>query len=51
MEGHFLFTEKLILDFKGYWVEHYDETISDEQAEQYLNSLAELFISFENRQG
>ncbi len=50
-KGHFLFTPKLVEDFKAYWLKNYQQDISDDQAEQYLNSLAELFLSFGNRQG
>ena len=40
------FSQQLVGDFKTYWFKRFQEHISDEQAEQYLNSLAELFLGF-----
>ena len=40
------FSPKLIKDFKIYWLKRFKEKISTGQAEQYLDSLAELFLIF-----
>ncbi|MBU2539808.1 hypothetical protein KJ786_01440 [Patescibacteria group bacterium] len=42
------FSQKLIEDFKAYWLKRFKEKVSTEQAEKYLVSLAELFLSFSN---
>ena len=41
------FSQQLVEDFKMYWFKRFKEHISDEQAEQYLNSLVELFLGFQ----
>jgi TorA maturation chaperone TorD len=40
------FSKQLIDDFIAYWHTRLNEKISEDQAEQYLNSLAELFLLF-----
>lgn len=41
------FSQKLIDDFKSYWLNRFEKNISTEEADQYLNSLAELFLAFD----
>ncbi len=38
------FSQELIEDFKDYWLERWQEEISVDTAELYLNSLAELYL-------
>ncbi|OGF63109.1 hypothetical protein A2662_02375 [Candidatus Giovannonibacteria bacterium RIFCSPHIGHO2_01_FULL_45_33] len=40
------FSYELIEAFRAYWLQRYGEQIASEQAEQYLNSLAELYLAF-----
>lgn len=38
------FSQKLIEDFRIYWLQRWKEEVSVETAEIYLNALAELYL-------
>jgi hypothetical protein len=42
----FKFSDKLILQITIYFRDHYGIKISNTQAKEFLNSLAELYLSF-----
>jgi hypothetical protein len=44
------FSQQLVEDFKMYWFKRFKEHISDDQAEQYLVALSDLYIGFSNIQ-
>jgi len=39
------FSEKTIKDIKLYWFKKWNKKISTEKAKQYLNTLAELYLT------
>lgn len=41
-----MFSEELIKKAKDYFSKRFQREISDEEANQYLNSLADLFLIF-----
>ena len=43
MEGHFSFSDELIAEITAYYRERCGVLLSPEKAEQYLNSLADLY--------
>jgi hypothetical protein len=47
MKGHFSFSEPLIAEITAYYRERCGVLLSPEQAEQYLDSLADLYRCFQ----
>ena len=44
------FSYELIEAFRAYWLQRFGEEIASEQAEQYLGSLAELYLAFDGNE-
>lgn len=44
------FSEQLITEITLYFHNHYNLNLNPEQAEEYLDSLADLFLAFANLQ-
>lgn len=40
------FSEELIIQIRTYFQDHYGIKINDVQAEEFLNSLADLYLAF-----
>jgi len=50
-DGNFYFSDKLIEKLKKYYKEKYGVILSNEVAERYLHSFAELFNVVTNNKG